>query len=41
VVRSHKGIKLDPSGVLWLEVARGEPVPGAVRNVLLGLQGQG
>ena len=41
VVRSHKGIKLDPSGVLWLEVARGEPVPGAVRNVLLGLRGQG
>jgi transcription-repair coupling factor (superfamily II helicase) len=41
VVRSRKGIKLDPSGVLWLEVARGESVPGAVRNVLLGLQGQG
>ncbi len=41
VVRSRKGIKLDPSGVLWLDVTRGEPVPGAVRNVLLGLQGQG
>jgi transcription-repair coupling factor (superfamily II helicase) len=41
VVRSRKGIKLDPSSVLWLEVARGESVPGAVRNVLLGLQGQG
>ncbi|HEV3375627.1 MAG TPA: transcription-repair coupling factor [Candidatus Acidoferrum sp.] len=41
VVRSRKGIKLDPGGVLWLEVARGESVPGAVRNVLLGLQGQG
>ncbi len=41
VVRSRKGIKLDPSGVLWMEVARGESVPGAVRNVLLGLQGQG
>jgi len=41
VVRSRKGIKLDPSGVLWLEVARGESVPGAVRNVLLGLQAQG
>ena len=41
VVRSRKGIKLDPSGVLWLEVARGESSAGAVRNVLLGLQGQG
>jgi transcription-repair coupling factor (superfamily II helicase) len=40
VVRSRKGIKLDPSGVLWLETARGESVPGALRNVLLGLQGQ-
>jgi transcription-repair coupling factor (superfamily II helicase) len=40
VVRSRKGIKLDPSGVLWLETMRGEPVPGALRNVLLGLQGQ-
>ncbi len=41
VVRSRKGIKLDPSGVLWLEVTRGEPVQLAVRNVLLALQGQG
>jgi transcription-repair coupling factor (superfamily II helicase) len=41
VVRSRKGIKLDPSGVLWLDLSRGEFVPGAVRNVLLGLQGQG
>jgi transcription-repair coupling factor (superfamily II helicase) len=40
VVRSRKGIKLDPSGVLWMEVTRGESVPGALRNVLLGLQGQ-
>jgi transcription-repair coupling factor (superfamily II helicase) len=40
VVRSRKGIKLDPSGVLWMETARGESVPGALRNVLLGLQGQ-
>jgi len=38
VVRSRKGIKLDPSGVLWMEVTRGEPVPAAVRNVLLSLQ---
>ncbi len=41
VVRSRKGIKLDPSGVLWLETTRGESVPGALRNVLLGLQGRG
>ena len=41
VVRSRKGIKLDPGGVLWLETARGEPVQAALRNVLLGLQGQG
>ncbi len=40
VVRSRKGIKLDPNGVLWLETTRGESVPGALRNVLLGLQGQ-
>jgi transcription-repair coupling factor (superfamily II helicase) len=41
VVRSRKGIKLDPSGVLWMETTRGEPVPAAVRNVLLSLHGQG
>ncbi len=41
VVRSRTGIKLDPSGVLWMEVKRGESIPGALRNVLLGLQGQG
>jgi hypothetical protein len=41
VVRSRPGIKLDPSGVLWMEVSRGEPAAAAVRNVLLGLQGQG
>jgi len=40
VVRSRKGVKLDPSGVLWMEVTRGEPVPAAVRNVLLSLRGQ-
>ncbi len=39
-VRSRKGIKLDPSGVLWMETARGESVPGALRNVLLSLSGQ-
>src|SRR5215469_5178683 len=40
VVRSRAGIKLDPSGVLWIELKRGEPVPTVLRNVLLGLQGQ-
>jgi transcription-repair coupling factor (superfamily II helicase) len=40
VVRSRKGIKLDPSGVLWMEITRGESVPESLRNVLLGLQGQ-
>jgi transcription-repair coupling factor (superfamily II helicase) len=38
VVRSRKGVKLDPSGVLWMEVTRGESVPAALRNVLLSLQ---
>jgi transcription-repair coupling factor (superfamily II helicase) len=41
VVRSRKGVKLDPSGVLWMEVTRGEPVVAALRNVLLSLRGQG
>jgi transcription-repair coupling factor (superfamily II helicase) len=40
VVRSRKGVTLDPSGVLWMETARGESVPGALRNVLLTLSGQ-
>jgi transcription-repair coupling factor (superfamily II helicase) len=41
VVRSRKGIRLDPSGVLWMDVTRGEPVTAALRNVLLSLRGQG
>jgi transcription-repair coupling factor (superfamily II helicase) len=41
VVRSRAGIKLDPSGVLWMETKKGEAVATAVRNVLLGLQAQG
>src|SRR5258708_20010887 len=41
VVRSRTGIKLDPSGVLWMEVKRGAAIPAALRNVLLGLQWQG
>jgi transcription-repair coupling factor (superfamily II helicase) len=40
VVRSRKGIKLDPSGVLWMELERGEAVTGALRKVLVGLSGQ-
>jgi transcription-repair coupling factor (superfamily II helicase) len=40
-VRSRKGVKLDPSGVLWMEVAKGELVSAALRNVLLSLRGQG
>jgi transcription-repair coupling factor (superfamily II helicase) len=40
VVRSREGIRLDPSGVLWMETSRGEPVVESLRNVLLGLQGQ-
>jgi transcription-repair coupling factor (superfamily II helicase) len=41
VVRSREGIRLDPSGVLWMETSRGESVVESLRNVLLGLQGQG
>jgi transcription-repair coupling factor (superfamily II helicase) len=41
VVRSRAGIRLDPSGILWLELAAGEPAIAALRNVLLGLEGQG
>jgi transcription-repair coupling factor (superfamily II helicase) len=37
VVRSRKGIKLDPSGVLWMELQRGESAPAALRSVLEGL----
>jgi len=40
VVRSRKGIKLDPSGVLWMELERGEPVAGALKKVLVGLGGE-
>ena len=40
VVRSRKGVKLDPTGVLWMEVTRGEPAVAALRNVLLSLLGQ-
>src|ERR1700676_3316855 len=40
VIRSRQGIKLDPSGVLWMETKKGESVPAALRNVLLVLQAQ-
>jgi len=40
VVRSREGIRLDPSGVLWMETSRGGSMAGSLRNVLLGLQGQ-
>jgi len=40
VVRSRKGIKLDPSGVLWMEVQKGEAVAAALRSVLVGLRGE-
>jgi transcription-repair coupling factor (superfamily II helicase) len=41
LIGSRSGIRLDPSGVLWVEVTRGEPVLPVLRNVLLGLQGEG
>jgi transcription-repair coupling factor (superfamily II helicase) len=41
VVRSRKGIRLDPSGILWMELQKSEPVAMALRNVLLGLRGEG
>jgi transcription-repair coupling factor (superfamily II helicase) len=40
VVRSREGIKLDPGGILWMELTRGEPVVATLRNVLLGLEGR-
>ncbi len=41
LIRSRTGIRLDPSGVLWMDVTRGEPVLPALRNVLLALEGRG
>jgi transcription-repair coupling factor (superfamily II helicase) len=40
VIRSRKGIRLDPSGILWLELQRGEPVATALRSVLLALRNE-
>jgi oligoribonuclease NrnB/cAMP/cGMP phosphodiesterase (DHH superfamily) len=41
VVRSRKGIKLDPRGVLWMELNKGESVTVALHQVLAGLGGDG
>ncbi len=39
LIRSHRGMRLDPSGVLWMGVTRGKgSLAQAVRNVLLRLQ---
>jgi transcription-repair coupling factor (superfamily II helicase) len=40
VVRSRKGIKLDPSGVLWMELTKGEGVTQALKQVLTALRGE-
>jgi transcription-repair coupling factor (superfamily II helicase) len=40
VVRSRKGIRLDPSGVLWMELERGESATAALRKVLAGLSAE-
>jgi transcription-repair coupling factor (superfamily II helicase) len=42
VVRSMKGLRLDPAGVLWIEIERGAGrVAESIRNVLLRLEGEG
>jgi hypothetical protein len=42
VVRSIKGLRLDPGGVLWIEIERGAGrVAESVRNVLLRLEAEG
>jgi transcription-repair coupling factor (superfamily II helicase) len=38
VVRSRRGTKLDPSGVLWMELSKGEGVTGVLQQVLTGLR---
>ena len=40
VIRSRKGIRLDPTGVLWMELERGESATVALRKVLSGLRGE-
>jgi transcription-repair coupling factor (superfamily II helicase) len=39
-VRSRKGIKLDPSGILWLELQRNEPAVPALSHFLHSLHPQ-
>ncbi len=42
VIGKHTGIRLDPSGAMWMEWNRGQGgLIGALRNVLLELQPQG
>jgi transcription-repair coupling factor (superfamily II helicase) len=42
VVRSMKGLRLDPAGVLWIEIERGAGrVAESIRNVLLQLDAEG
>ena len=41
VVRSMKGLRLDPAGVLWIEIERGAGrVAESIRNVLLQLEAE-
>jgi transcription-repair coupling factor (superfamily II helicase) len=42
VVRSMRGLRLDPAGVLWIEIERGAGrVAESIRNVLLRLEAEG
>ncbi|MGB6429255.1 MAG: transcription-repair coupling factor, partial [Candidatus Acidiferrales bacterium] len=42
VLRSMKGLRLDPAGVLWIEIERGAGrVTETIRNVLLRLEAEG
>jgi transcription-repair coupling factor (superfamily II helicase) len=42
VVRSMRGLRLDPAGVLWIEIERGVGrVAESIRNVLLRLEAEG
>jgi transcription-repair coupling factor (superfamily II helicase) len=42
VVRTMRGLRLDPAGVLWIEIERGAGhVAESIRNVLLRLEAEG
>jgi len=42
VIRAHGGLRLDPSGVLWMNLGRDRPrLTQTVRNVLLQLRTEG